>query len=279
MGHLDWMRAVVGAICGIAVVGAGAAGAVDTKSDDGLFSFRNDIFERGADGIGLKSPVVSCERPLTDYGYDTPETFYFAGEGNTGAAQLWALAGFDFTDLGQLWVGQPFSYDITIPPTAEWGWVYDRNGDGRIDWMSYVESTVYYVPEEGVPDELALAAGGELLSDAVRITFIHTVDADFDGRPDHMIGVPSEVESGWGEGAMMISLDDGNGGSDCTWHSDYRRADDRACVARDGSFVTVGPGPVRERAFPVEGLVAYFDLLNSVVGDCGYRPGEVAARP
>ena len=55
------------------------------------------------------------------------------------------------------------------------------------------------------------------------------------------------VKSGWGEGAMMIAFDDGGAVSACNWRSDYRRAEDRACVARDGGFATLGPGSVRER--------------------------------
>lgn len=290
MPQWGWMSALVGGMTGVALVAASAAGAVETKAENDLFGFRQMIFEHAAEGIGLQAPLISCERPLDAYGYDTPEAFYFVGDGTEAGAQLWVLAGFAFTDLAQLWVGQPFSYDITVPPSAEWGWIYDRNGDGRIDWMSYVESTVYLVPEEGLPEALSLAMTDEAaavspdldsaFSGAVRTTFIHTIDADFDGAPDHFIAVPTEEHSGWGDGAMMITLaGDGGGVSDCSWRSDYRRADDRACVARDGGFATVGPGPVRERSFPVEGLIDYFELLSGMVADCAYPPGGVAARP
>jgi len=82
--------------------------------------------------------------------------------------------------------------------TLDWAWVWDRNGDGRVDYVAYLQNAQAVLPDP-VPDTLPIpgrsAAGRFTLTapllyamiDNTAMVFRHYADDDFDGKVDAVV--------------------------------------------------------------------------------------------
>lgn len=79
--------------------------------------------------------------------------------------------------------------------TLDWGYVWDRNGDGRVDYIAYLQNSLAILPDP-LPDSFPTptrTADGKFemstpflhaLIDHAAMVFRHYADDDFDGRVD-----------------------------------------------------------------------------------------------
>jgi hypothetical protein len=82
--------------------------------------------------------------------------------------------------------------------TLDWGYVYDRNGDGRVDYLAYLQNAHPVLPDpvpadfpaaERNPDGSIRATKALLYAmiELGQMVFRHFADDDFDGRVDGMV--------------------------------------------------------------------------------------------
>ena len=113
-------------VCIALVLYAGGASA----DEDALFGFHRDFVARAGHGVQFNHPEVVCtvrvELPNAE---DLGNNITFLAEKGMGV-EVWALTDFPLTNMRSFWTGGNFSKDQDNPQTSEWGWVYDRNGDG-----------------------------------------------------------------------------------------------------------------------------------------------------
>ncbi|MFO7856010.1 MAG: hypothetical protein R6V44_12485 [Paracoccaceae bacterium] len=171
--------------------------------------------------------------------------------------------------------------------TLDWGWVFDRNGDGRVDWYGFVIGPVAVAPE-GLRDPPDLSGGLDMAEVALLLEntpyrFWQIVDSDFDGAPDALLA-PAMREDGWAEGVMLLEGIERPGGPDaCCWRSEREagparecRATPSGCETPDGAMTAItarfGPDILRT-------LAGRFRLVEAGARACGLRPGALAQVP
>ncbi len=94
------------------------------------------------------------------------------------------------------------------PGSLDWGWIYDRNGDGWVDYFTYLDGAnpvmtddiAHLVPRKpgvkpGDPVKIAGLEELELVMDKVELVFTHHADDDFDGRSDAVVAALRHPEN------------------------------------------------------------------------------------
>lgn len=84
--------------------------------------------------------------------------------------------------------------------SLSWGWLWDRNGDGRVDYFTFVDGAMPVASEKIahlVPKKPGAKRGGplkvesveelQLLMGSVQLVFTHHADDNFDGRSDAVV--------------------------------------------------------------------------------------------
>lgn len=255
---------------------------------DAIFQFHRDFIAKAGHGILFDDPEIICtvdvELPGTE-GLDT--SIVFLAEKGMGA-EVWGLFDFPLTNMSSFWTGGEFNENPDNPQTSEWGWFYDRNGDGWIDWISYINGSLAVLPEGGLPEGFPNFLDGEVplnidqlafLLENGRVVYRHIIDVDFDQEPDHLLVVPVSQVSGWHEGAMLFSVR-GPEGFNCMWQSEYDAEEQRPCLAEDGAFVTRGQEePVRRAEPPLEGLFLYWLAVTKTAGNCEFGVEGIVSHP
>lgn len=92
-----------------------------------------------------------------------------------------------------------------IGTTQDWGFVWDRNGDGAVDYFVFLDGSVPVETPE-IADRIPLpdASGGypaetlPLFLEHTRLAFHHHADDDFDGKSDAIVGsIHDPKRPGW----------------------------------------------------------------------------------
>ena len=270
----------------VAVASATVIAAASGAQGDATFAFRDEIAAKGAQGVPYMMAELICETTLSHDEKRVGLDLVFIGARERGA-EIWALSGFTIYDLDNLWVGGPVSDDPAAAPTAEWGWVYDRNGDGQIDWLALVDSPRAVLPagiDRGTlpnlaAEPLALSAGDLTLIEAqTRLGYWHLIDDDHDRRPDALIVLPVSTATGWTEGAMRLTLENG-AATACLWRSDHDPEHTADCAAGDRGFETTGMEPVLRAEVPLPYLTATFELVTGAAEACDFGVEGIETRP
>ena len=89
--------------------------------------------------------------------------------------------------------------------TLDWAWIWDRNGDGRADYIAYLQNAMGVLPEP-LPDSFPAPTRNPdgsfrltqpflyALIDAATMVFRHYADDDFDGRVDVAVVEEADLE-------------------------------------------------------------------------------------
>lgn len=111
-------------------------------------------------------------------------------------------------------------------PTAgnivDWAYVYDRNGDGKIDYISYLVGPMPFeqkgfsadYPKRGEPvnlDEL------KIFLDSSRLLFNHFADDNHNGNVDAVVFETIDPERDWVDGRMVLRSSDSEDELDEGW--------------------------------------------------------------
>jgi hypothetical protein len=170
--------------------------------------------------------------------------------------------------------------------TQDWGFLYDRNGDGWADYIAFLlgampvgtPEVLAHVPRRPMPkvssegtskytitrEEFALRAAN------ARLVFIHYVDDDFDGKTDAIVSALQDPDHyGWIYRRAVLRSSDHSQTTDEDWVFLRDIAAREGPIPRepDGRFVRLeGLGDVREKH--LEHFAEMFDLVNSGLRGC-----------
>ncbi len=213
-----------------------------------------------------------------------------------GEASLAVLTDAPIRDVSRaVWLEPRFvSSELAARTERDWpeltldrGWVFDRNGDGRLDRYGFVTGPAAVAPE-GPPDPPDLSGGLDMAAVALPMEttpcrFRQIVDSDFDGAPDAPLA-PAMREDGRAEGVMLLEgIERPGGPAACRWRSDREPGPARECRATpsgretvDGAMTAItarfGPDILRT-------LSGHFRLVEAGVRACDPRPGAPAQAP
>ncbi len=176
--------------------------------------------------------------------------------------------------------------------TLDWGWLYDRNGDGRVDYLLQLQNAHPVLPEplpadfptvEVLPDgrvrltrELACA-----MIDHAQMVFRHYADDAFAGAVDAV--VVEEFDAQW---PMFVSgfvayLAAREGREESAWAFRSAIAERRRDLARDPQRGIMLPTPLPGRPEPAAARLAQgsrlLRLINDALARCPASAGAVAA--
>jgi hypothetical protein len=112
---------------------------------------------------------------------------------------------------------------VTRDATLDWAYIYDRNGDGRVDYIAFLFGVLPFKPDNFPSD---YPAGGQitdfeqikLIFKHSRLQFIHYADDNFDGVTDAVIGVVLDpVRYPWVDQYGVLRSQQYDGNIDETW--------------------------------------------------------------
>jgi hypothetical protein len=173
--------------------------------------------------------------------------------------------------------------------SQDWGFVYDRNGDG---WVDYIAFLLGRMPV-GTPEILAQvpkrpwpkAPGqfqvprqeAELMQRSERLVFSHFADDDFDGKADAVVGALQDPDR-WSWYHRRAALRGKNHtqvvGEDWTFIEDITRREGPVPRAPDGHLVPV-EGLGKSMDDVLQRMSLLFELVNSGIRDCRVPKGAL----
>lgn len=287
------MRILKSIVCGSATALFLCAhpGLADVSSE--LFDFRKVIAAKASHGVPGSPYEIICVMELDNDVVRHQSLLTFLGEKGRGG-ELLTMSGFSIKDLGaDLWTGGPaLDEDPSTPPTPDWGWIYDRNNDGQIDWLAFLDGPLIVLPKEGFQEGFpTLSHSGArrqitarqlgIMQNNAQLVYRHIIDSDFDGVADAFMLKPTSDENGWWEGEMLVAEGLGpDGKSECLWQSDYDPSDVLRCEFEGGGYRTVEGEPKRSGYGFAKGF--FFDLFDLIVSkgqQCDFGRLGIATRP
>ena len=176
--------------------------------------------------------------------------------------------------------------------SLDWAWIWDRNGDGRADYVAYLQNAMGVLPDplpDSFPAPTREANGRFLLTqpflyaliDHAAMVFRHYADDDFDGRVDVAVVEEADVDRpmfvrGW----VVARASQRDGVVDGAWAFRRTITDTTRVLVReaDGSYripaIPVG-GPSTEDA---AGRLAFGTSMLSAINEVGARCSPAPAR-
>jgi len=123
-----------------------------------------------------------------------------------------------FIELPEPPFGQPTAGNI-----VDWGYVYDRNGNGKIDYVSYLVGPMP-VEQKDFPADYPKRGESVNLSelkiflDSNQLLFTHWADDNYDGKVDAVVFEALDPERDWVEGWMVVRSSKFDGVVDEGWY-------------------------------------------------------------
>src|ERR1041384_42753 len=168
---------------------------------------------------------------------------------------------------------------VSAGKITPWGNVYDRNKDGKIDYLAIVGGAAAFKPRE-FPEDFPLRGGH--MTDAqidyfvghCAIIFNHWADDNFDGRLDAAVQADMDPERDWVERRIVVRSTKFNGRYDDVWAFTGSIGDERDSVGHTSGGVPyhpvmkpqeeIGPALFAERTNILK-------LMNGAAKECGLK--------
>lgn len=114
----------------------------------------------------------------------------------------------------------------TLKGALDWAYVFDRNSDGQIDYMTYLYSAIPVMGDD-FPEDFPKSVGGSTKYDLkayqhfvrkTELVFSHHADDNHDGAIDFIVAsVHSSEYAGWVEGYGVLRSTNFDGVLDMSW--------------------------------------------------------------
>ncbi|MCL5778976.1 hypothetical protein M1105_18560, partial [Limibaculum sp. FT325] len=241
-----------------------------------LFAFHRGVIDQSDHAPSEQSLKKLCEAKVRHAPTGASGYLAFAGF-RKGDAALAIMTSDSTGDVRRrIWLRPRFVDKKNPPPgfdllTLDWGYVFDRNGDGRVDYFAFLIGPMSIAPR-----------GDEALRFANR--FWEVIDSDFNGEADSLI-VPAIRESDGGvEGAMLLEgIAKSGEPSACCWGGESGSADikdcrptARGCRSLDNSLTAASDRfPPAAIAF----VMSQLPLVNSAAAECNLKPPAIPRGP
>lgn len=174
---------------------------------------------------------------------------------------------------------QPRGYDPRAKgATMDWGYIFDRNNDGRIDYLAYLESARAVRPAHytGQLPPIIGSITGKAMKLAIANThmvFWHSIDLQFDRKSTALIMPMVDRRTGWVDSTMLI-LKSGDHKNDwqCSYFDGSALHDAKPCMTRGAEYVVPAKKILGIR--PIPPTVDHLKLTNVAAGRCGFGRGS-----
>jgi hypothetical protein len=188
----------------------------------------------------------------------------------------------------------PGVHPQAMPPkdgTMDWGYIFDRNGDGKIDYLAYLFGP-YPVEGKDFPADFPKANGRvdrwsasldsqrlEVTLKSIRMVFQHAADDNFDGKVDALVVGALDPETGWLDGWVIDrELDFTGVANDCRYFKDDITVKAAACEATASGHRVQGKNlVVNLETDEVQVFASFSDMLatlNRGAAACGLTKGS-----
>lgn len=161
--------------------------------------------------------------------------------------------------------------------TMDWAYIFDRNGDGRIDYLAYLESALPVLPEDyegeipDVSDETLTKHELQLLLRSTKMVFWHMQDANFDGEHDvFFVPMTNDKLGGiWIDSWLLAQDQDFDGTYDqCSYFVRSLRGESADCVSDDAKYRVPGRSFAGLEEVPLPASVDLFARINESAAYC-----------
>jgi hypothetical protein len=160
-----------------------------------------------------RAAAVTASRPeLAHYGIEcsvSMGTNNFAGYFTLARTEDGRAALFAYTKNGPVTdLAKVISFGGQSDRSLDWGYLYDRNGDGWVDYFVFLDGALPVKTEEiaglitkkpgakfGDPIEISSRAELNLLIDHTQLVFTHHADDNFDGKSDGVVAALHDTEN------------------------------------------------------------------------------------
>jgi hypothetical protein len=161
--------------------------------------------------------------------------------------------------------------------TSTWGYVYDRNGDGAIDYLALVGGAAAYKPAdffEGFPERSKALTydQADYYVGHCRIVFNHWADDNFDGTLDAAVQIDMDPDRDWVDRQIVVRSTRFDGEFDEVWAFRGAMGDDRDSVEHTATSVPYHPIGKPEAAIDAAAFnekTAILRLINQAAKECG----------
>lgn len=190
-----------------------------------------------------------------------------AGASPSGPLELRLL---DITDTGRK------------TATMDWAYVYDRNGDDFVDYLTHVNGLFPTIPDprpSNLPPVAVMAhAADRIVTKAdilfmvsqVRMQFLHAADDNFDGRSDAYVISTQEDESGWVDGRILLrSTRFDQRFDECRYEPGARGTAPATCAPTARGYRVPGRFFTGFEVVPPPPTLGLFPLVNAAARKCG----------
>lgn len=188
------------------------------------------------------------------------------------------------TRLGKYTI--PYGIVPYVGEVVDWGYVFDRNQDGKIDYLAYFVGTLP-VKQKDFPEDFPKGdvveryllgdnplTGGflEVYTKSCQHIFIHSADDNFDGKVDGLIFETVDAERNWVDRWMIIRSRDFDDIPDTCWcFKENIQIKVTDCIKTQRGFWTRRSGGLWPE-FRTEHLVKVSEIMttiNEAASKCG----------
>lgn len=196
-----------------AEVPPGPAGPDGRPARGNFVSFYERAAARTAAG-GPEGPDVARYRDLARYKIECSLQMPSGGYFTLARTDDRRAALFVWTDKGPVRALQKLvavgTYSAMFDPpdrwggSRDWGWIWDRNGDGRVDYFTFVDGAMPVMSEEiahlvpkkpGAVFKIESKEELDLITKNMQLVFTHHADDNFDGCSDAVVAALHHPES------------------------------------------------------------------------------------
>jgi len=176
----------------------------------------------------------------------------------------------------------PVGYDPRAKaPTMDWAYILDRNSDGRIDYLAYLESPMPIVPVEHegelpVVTGVMTGAAYKLAVASTEMVFWHLSDDDFDNHHDGVAVPLRDEHSGWIDRVLLARDSKFDGKYAACAYFDVRTLEHAgACVESNAGWRV--PGKQLKGIGRVPPDLSLFETINRGASSCRLEGGNFYA--
>lgn len=152
-----------------------------------------------------KEPIIVCQRELAG------RFVTFIGFKGEGVARIVAVTLKPVTDVKKE-ISLTVDFDTTRPTPGKittWGYIFDRNGDGKVDYMALVGGAAAF-EDDDFPDMFP-KRGRPLTREQIdyfvgqcRIIFNHFADDNYDGQIDAIVQADFDPYRDWVKHELLV---------------------------------------------------------------------------
>lgn len=169
--------------------------------------------------------------------------------------------------------------------TADWAYVFDRNGDGRIDFLAYRVGPLWILPDGMDERDLPSVKKGVMIDfleanrDKLGQGFWFLADENFDGFADGLIARIVDKKSGWADGWLVTTDTDFDRRYEtCTWMENNIDNTAKKCRKTKGGYEVRGHTVAGLNVVPAPGGFP-LESFNAALAGCEFGADRLFADP